>query len=95
MSVDFYSLTIIIFELFSGIDPFPGNLMQIFESKMMDKKPKFPSDFPSELKELVSKGWSKIPTERPPLQEFMAALNTMVTVEETQSEGFLGCFALL
>jgi hypothetical protein len=95
VSVDFYSLTIIIFELFSGIDPFPGNLMQIFESKMMDKKPKFPSDFPSELKELVSKGWSKIPTERPPLQEFMAALNTMVTVEETQSEGFLGCFALL
>ncbi len=95
MSADIYSLTIIIFELFSGIDPFPGHIGQIFKAKMLDEKPKFPSDFPSELKELVSKGWSKIPTERPPLQEFMAALNTMLTVEETQSEGFLGCFALL
>jgi hypothetical protein len=51
-----YSLTIIIFELFSGIDPFPGHIGKIFQAKMSDKKPAIPSDFPAELKELVIQG---------------------------------------
>jgi hypothetical protein len=62
---------------------------------MQNKKPNFPSDFPSDLKELVFKGWSKEPNERPALQYFMAALNNMLKGEETQSNGFSGCFVLL
>jgi hypothetical protein len=52
---------------------------------MSDKKPAVPSDFPSELKELVMKGWSKDPKERPQIQEFMSALNKMLAQEERQS----------
>ncbi len=73
-----YSLTIIIFELFSGIDPFPGHIGQIFQAKMSDKKPAIPSDVPAELKELVVQGWSKDPKERPPIQEFKSELNKML-----------------
>ena len=76
-----YSLTIIIFELFSGIDPFPGHIGQIFQAKMSDKKPVIPADFPAELKELVFQGWSKEPKKRPPIQEFKLALNRMLTIE--------------
>jgi serine/threonine protein kinase len=117
-SADVYSLTIIIFELFSGIDPFPGTFDQIYEAKRLDEKPSIPSDFPSELKELVIKGWSKDPKKRPGIHEFMSALNKMLVQderqsvirndfpkwpetnsskkrEETESGGFLGCFALL
>ncbi len=72
-----YSLTIIIFELFSGIDPFPGHIGQIFLAKMSDKKPAIPSDFPAELKELVILGWSKDSKERPLIQEFKSELNKM------------------
>ncbi len=85
VSADVYSLTIIIFELFSGIDPFPGPIGQIFQAKMSDKKPLFPSDFPSELKELVMQGWSKYPKERPQIQEFKSALNKMLVQEKRQS----------
>jgi hypothetical protein len=76
-----YSLTIIIFELFSGIDPFPGHIGQIFQAKMSDKKPAIPLDFPAELKELVIQGWSKEPKTRPPIQGFKLALNKMLTIE--------------
>ncbi len=73
-----YSLTIIIFELFSGIDPFPGHIVQIFQAKMSDKKPAISADFPAELKELVIQGWSKDPKERPSIQEFKSAFNKML-----------------
>ncbi len=76
-----YSLTIIIFELFSGIDPFPGNIGQIFQAKMSDKKPAISADFPAELKELVIQGWSKDPKERPSIQEFKSAFNKMLPKE--------------
>jgi serine/threonine protein kinase len=85
VSADVYSLTIIIFELFSGNDPFPGTIGQIFEAKRLDKKPNVPSDFPSHLKELVLRGWSFNPKERPPVKEFKAALNKMLTEEEIKA----------
>ncbi len=81
MSADVYSLTIIIFELFSGIDPFPGSFGQIFEAKMTDKKPALPSNFPTDLKELIIKGWSKDPNARPPIDNFKSALMEMLTEE--------------
>ncbi len=76
-----YSLTILIFELFSGINPYPGHIGQIFLAKMSDKKPVIPSDFPLELIELVIQGWSKDPKERPSIEEFTSALNKMVPRE--------------
>ncbi len=79
MSADVYSLTIIIFELFSGINSFPGSHGQIFQAKMSDKKPAIPSDFPLLLIELLLCGWSKDPKERPPIKEFKSALNRMLT----------------
>jgi hypothetical protein len=77
VSADVYSLSIIIFELFTRTDPFPGNIFQIIESKREDRKPAIPSDFPFTLKQPVVQGWSKDPMERPPIQEFKSALNKM------------------
>jgi hypothetical protein len=74
-------MTIIIFELFSGTDPFPGSFGQIYQAKMKDKKPVIPSDFPLDLKELVIQGWSKGPKERPSIKEFETALNKMFPKE--------------
>ena len=48
---------------------------------MSDKKPVIPSDFPSDLRELVIPGWSKDPKERPSIQEFKSALNKMLPRE--------------
>ena len=78
VSADVYSLSIIIFELFSGIDPFPGSIGQIFEAKRLDEKPVIPSDFPSDLKELICRGWTKEPKKRPPIEEFKFAFNKML-----------------
>ncbi len=69
------------FELFSGIDPFPGSSGQIFKAKMLDKKPNMPPHFPSNLKDLIFQGWSKQPKERPQIQEFKSALNKMLRRE--------------
>ncbi len=48
----------------------------------MDEKPIIPSDFPSDLKELIRRGWSKEPKERPPIEEFKSAFYNMLPQEE-------------
>jgi serine/threonine protein kinase len=84
VSADVYSLSIIVFELFSGIDPFPGTFGQIFESKRLNRKPDMPKDFPSELKYCILNGWSKEAKNRPPLAEFKSALNKMLFKDEKE-----------
>ncbi len=82
VSADVYSLSIIIFELFSGINPFPGHIGQIFKAKMSDKKAAIPPNFPLLLIEPILSGWSRVPSERPPIEEFKSALMEMLTEEE-------------
>ncbi len=80
--MDIYSLGIIFFELFSGKNPFPGTVYQIYQAKISDEKPPVPSNFPFHLKELVFQGYSKEPQERPPIEDFQSALNKMLLAEE-------------
>ncbi len=54
---------------------------QIFEAKRLDEKPVIPSDFPSDLRELVIQGWSKDPKKRLPIQDFQSTLNKMLPRE--------------
>jgi hypothetical protein len=49
---------------------------------MSDKKPAIPPDFPLVLIELMLNGWSKDHNERPSIEEFKSALNTMLFKEE-------------
>ncbi len=86
VSADVYSLSIIIFELFSGMDPFPGNLCQIIESKKEDRKPEIPQNFPSDLKNVILCGWSKEPKKRASIEEFNSALNKVLIVKEAQAD---------
>jgi hypothetical protein len=54
----------------------------VFEAKRLDEKPVIPSDFPSDLKELICRGWTKEPKERPSIEEFKSAFNKMLPQEE-------------
>ena len=74
VSADVYSFCTILFELFSGKCPFPGNLFEVLEAKNSDQNPKIPDDFPKELGNLIQKGWFKNPMERPQLKELNSAL---------------------
>jgi hypothetical protein len=54
----------------------------VFEAKRLDEKPVIPSDFPSDLKELICRGWTKEPKERPSIEEFKSAFNKMLPQDE-------------
>jgi serine/threonine protein kinase len=82
---DIYSLSIILFELFSGIDPFPGNIGQIVQAKLQDEKPEFPIQFPAGLKNIISCGWSRKPRERPKIENLKSVLSFMLKQEEERS----------
>jgi serine/threonine protein kinase len=81
-AADVYSLSILFIELFSGQNPFLGDA---FQAKINDRKTPVPKDFPSKLKELVVRGCSKAPKERPQIEDFQSALNKMLSGAETGS----------
>jgi serine/threonine protein kinase len=87
VSVDIYSLAVILFELFSGTDPFPGNIGQIYQAKFQNEKPNIPFEFPEALKNVICDGWSKKPRERPEIEKFRSALNVLKQEEETTQRG--------
>jgi hypothetical protein len=82
VSADIYSLTIILYELFSEINPFPGNIGQVLKAKENHQNPHLSSEFPNSLKDLMPLGWSKEPEKRPGLGHFKSALNTMLQDEK-------------
>ncbi|CAG0903515.1 unnamed protein product [Cyprideis torosa] len=77
--VDVYSLSLILFELFTGEDPFKGcrSVAQVVAAILRDQRPQIPSDFPEGMKSLLEKGWSKDPLQRPPLTLFRDTLQTL------------------
>jgi serine/threonine protein kinase len=82
VSADVYSFSIILFELFSGLNPFPGNMVKIYQEKMINPQPKIPENFPSDLTDLVGQGCSKDPSNRPGLEEFKSAFKKMLKVDQ-------------
>ncbi len=92
MSVDIYSLSVILFELFSGIDPFPGDIFQIVTAKNKPTKntPKISKKFPKILKGVILRGWSKNPLERPGVENFQTALTLMIREEEDEENSTSG-----
>ena len=54
----------------------------MFEAKRLDEKPVIPPDFPSDLKELICRGWTKEPKKRPPIEEFKSAFKKMLPQDE-------------
>jgi serine/threonine protein kinase len=70
--VDVFSLAIILYELFSGLDAFPGcqTVVQVVAALLRNKRPEFPGAFPQSLKEVIKKGWSDKPEDRPDTKAF-------------------------
>jgi serine/threonine protein kinase len=70
--VDVFSLAIILYELFSGLDAFPGcqTVVQVVAALLRNKRPEFPGTFPQPLKEVIKKGWSDKPEDRPDTKAF-------------------------
>ena len=82
VAADVYSLTLVLFELFSGKSPYPGDQMQVFNAKKEDIKPEFPDNFPAELRVLIERGWLKEAMKRPQIREFRTALLKMIGDDE-------------
>jgi serine/threonine protein kinase len=81
-SADVFSLSIILFEMFTGLPAEQGlgtTIMQIMFAVCQGKRPKIPDGFPASLKPLVERGWGKKPQGRTPLGEFRSALQSMTT----------------
>ncbi|KAJ5067460.1 serine/threonine protein kinase [Anaeramoeba ignava] len=77
-SCDIFSLSMILYEIFSKKKAFENeNNLQLFGALMKGERPKFPNNFPKELSELIKKGWSSNPKERCSLNEFTECLNMM------------------
>ena len=74
---DVYSMSVIFFELFSELNAFPGELFDIVHSKEKNQAPVLPESFPSEIQDLVCRGWEVEPTKRPKIAEFALAINIM------------------
>ncbi len=78
-SVDVFSLAIIFYELFSGLDSFPGckTIVQVVTAILKDKRPDFPSGFPDSIKDVIRKGWSKDQKDRPDVKAFWTELKKL------------------
>ena len=85
-SVDIYSLAIILYELFSELDPFPEctTMFQVAGALQRKQRPKFPHNFPAALKKVIKKGWSNNPKDRPEVQLFLTELKKLDKLENCQ-----------
>ena len=81
ISGDIYSLALILFEVFSGTDPFPGDFRTIFPAKISGRIPDMPPDFPIFLKPVVTAGMDADSKARPPVRDFKSALVKMKTLK--------------
>jgi serine/threonine protein kinase len=75
-SVDYYSLSLILFELYTGEQPYPPvrNLFDVIKLKNQNHVPEKHEKLPDELWPFVSRGYSRNPTDRPSPAEFKAAI---------------------
>ena len=88
--VDIYSLSILLYELYSR-ELFPFLLESPESQSLQDMvnairdsiKPKIPRYFPPIISSLITQGWSKVPSERPNLKEFD---NVFLTIMENNLE---------
>ena len=77
LSADVYSFAIILYEIFSGQSPFPGADWEVYAAKQKNEYPKIPSGFPMPLGQLIQRGFSSTPKERPLIKEFESVLTQM------------------
>ncbi len=75
----FNSLSVIIYEMFSGRNSFPGEFWEVFNAKRMDVKPGFPDNFDPDLRDLIDKGWSREPRRRPAIKEYRSFFGSKLT----------------
>ncbi len=79
-NADTFSLAMILYELFSGNDPFPGcTMMQVLSALLRNQRPNITSDIPDQLKGLIMDGWATEPGRRPPISRYQAALKSMMS----------------
>ncbi len=77
-SADVFSLSMVLYELFTGKDPFPkcSTIVQVISAMMRNVRPEIPATFPRPLGDLVKRGWSTNPTDRPEAGAFQEALRS-------------------
>ena len=88
--IDIYSLTIIIFELYTK-QRFPFQCNSIFPMAKIKAvqesiKPELPNDLPTKLLDFIPKGWHIDPEIRPDLQDFIKIFEEMIELQSTQSD---------
>ena len=89
-SADIYSVSIILYELFTSQSAFPecSDLFQIITAILIhNKRPDIPPDFDVELADVIKRGWSAERKNRPFIKDFHQALNNMCTSIPAQTQG--------
>ncbi|KAJ5080001.1 palmitoyltransferase [Anaeramoeba ignava] len=77
-SCDIFSLSMILFQMFSKKKPFQDeNAFDIPQKIKQGERPEFPNHFPKELIEVIKKGWNQNPKERCSLNEFIQCLDQL------------------
>ena len=82
-SVDIFSLSVILYQLFSGKDPYPGTLPEVVGAKHAKTFPSIPSDFPNELGSIINQCWVSEPDGRPTLTEIATSLKNYLNLVST------------
>ncbi|CAF0752160.1 unnamed protein product [Rotaria sordida] len=85
--VDIYSLSLILYEMFSGKIAFENmNPHQLITAVYLNKKrPEFDSTFPKNLREKIERGWSHEPKDRCKLEDFLQVLLEMKNPSNKQT----------
>jgi hypothetical protein len=88
-STDVYSLTLVLWEIYSGKLPFDGLQAENLEQMVRDHdlRPLLPADAPAEFKALLVWGWAKEKNARPSAQQLLEELQRMLLEEQQRSVG--------
>jgi len=95
-TADVYSLSVILYELFSGVaaeTELGETIIEIIKAVLNGTRPKITTDMPKTLAKLIEKGWSGRPDERPDLEKFRDELLDMMTFLRLGNEDLTSCYA--
>merc|ERR1711982_106593 len=85
-SVDSFSFGILLWNMMSGVTPYKGYSIEMYETLVVERgyRPKDPAvkeDWPKEVSNLMQSCWSDNPKERPSLEDTRAMIGNFIMAQ--------------